>query len=70
MEDEVVAMAEVLRSHVPATGMVVASGITCRCGYWTGEERPGINRPVGFSGLAWHQAQALEAAGFGMVRGR
>ena len=49
----------ILREHQPTSGMQVASGVTCRCGYWTGEERPGVTRPVGYSGLAWHQAQMI-----------
>ena len=49
----------ILREHQPTSGMQVASGVTCRCGYWTGEERPGVTRPVGYSGLMWHQAQMI-----------
>ena len=60
-------IAEVIRAHQPTTGMSVASGVTCRCGYWNGEERAGINRPAGYQGLQWHQAQELSAAGFGLV---
>ena len=55
------------REHQTTTGMSVASGETCRCGYWNGEEIGGVNRPVGLSGLMWHRAQliadALAAAG-------
>lgn len=61
-------MAEVLAAHQPTTGMQVASGVTCRCGYWNGEERAGIDRPAGLQGLIWHQSQMLTAAGFGPVR--
>ena len=49
----------ILREHQPTSGMQVASGVTCRCGYWTSEERPGVTRPVGYSGLVWHQAQMI-----------
>ena len=62
----------ILREHQPTSGMQVASGVTCRCGYWTGEERPGVTRPVGYSGLVWHQAQmiaTLPAIGSGTVNG-
>ena len=59
--------AKVEREHWPTTGMRVAMGETCRCGYWNGEERGGVNRRVGMSGLMWHRAQltadALAAAG-------
>ena len=61
-------MAEVLREHQMTTGMQVASGVTCRCGYWNGDERPGVDRPPGFTGLIWHQSQMLAAAGFGPIR--
>jgi hypothetical protein len=61
-------MAEVIRDHQPTTGMSVASGVTCRCGYWNGNERAGVDRPAGFQGLIWHQGQELEAAGFGPVK--
>lgn len=48
-----------LSKHHPARGMVVASGVTCACGYWTGVERPGVDRPPGVTGdqLDWHRAQ-------------
>ena len=51
-------MNEILRSHKPTTGMQVASGITCECGYWTGDERAGVDRPVGIrgDGLDWHRS--------------
>ncbi|MDT0171048.1 hypothetical protein [Pseudarthrobacter sp. BRE9] len=60
-------IAEVIRAHQPTTGMSVASGVTCRCGYWNGDERAGVDRLPGYQGLQWHQAQALSAAGFGLV---
>ncbi|WPM94396.1 hypothetical protein VG1_CDS0072 [Arthrobacter phage Cupello] len=54
-------IAHVIRAHGPTSGMSVASGVTCRCGYWTGGETPGVTRPAGFAGLAWHQGQEAEA---------
>ena len=48
-----------LRAHQPTTGMSVASGVTCRCGYWNGNEVGGKTRPVGYQGLQWHQANVL-----------
>jgi hypothetical protein len=65
MSNLVQTMAEVLRSHQMTTGMQVASGTTCRCGYWTGNETPGVTRPPGYQGLIWHQAQELDATIFG-----
>jgi len=65
MSNLVQAMAEVLRKHQPTTGMAVASGVTCQCGYWNGNETPGVDRPVGFQGLIWHQADQVDAAIFG-----
>lgn len=52
---------EVIRAHQPTTGMSVASGVTCRCGYWNGVEFAGSTRPVGYSGLQWHQAESVAA---------
>jgi len=54
-------IARVLREHQPTTGMSVTMGVTCRCGYWNGEEVGGTNRPVGYQGLQWHQATAVAA---------
>lgn len=51
-----------IRDHRTTTGMQVASGETCRCGYWNGNERAGTDRPVGCGGLIWHQAQEAAAA--------
>lgn len=50
-----------LQRHHQHRGMVVASGVTCACGYWTGEERAGIDRPIGVSGdqLDWHRTQIV-----------
>jgi len=56
------AVANTLRQHQMTTGMQVAMGVTCRCGYWTGNERAGQTRPVGFSGLTWHQAVEIDRA--------
>ena len=58
---DVEAIAGVLREHMATGGMSVASGVTCRCGYWTGNEEPGKTRPVGYSGLQWHQAEQIAA---------
>jgi hypothetical protein len=55
----------ILANHRPAQGMKVAMGQTCQCGYWTGEERPGYDKPVGNAmgsdGLDWHRAQLIAA---------
>lgn len=32
------AVGEALRDHFPTRGMQVASGVTCECQYWTGNE--------------------------------
>lgn len=45
------------KEHGPTTGMKVSSGDTCKCGYWSGVERPGIDRPLGYQGLDWHIIQ-------------
>lgn len=50
------------REHRLVTGMQVASGHTCTCGYWNGVEEPGINRPAGYYGLEWHLTQLIEDA--------
>ena len=55
------AVARVLAEHQPTTGMSVASGVTCRCGYWNGNEVGGKTRPVGYQGLQWHQAEMIAA---------
>lgn len=57
-------IAEALGRHYPKTGMVVASGVTCECGYWNGVESPGNDRPAGAQGrdgLNWHRAQVVLA---------
>ena len=56
------AIANTLRQHQVTRGMRVASGVTCRCGYWTGNEKAGKTRPVGCSGLTWHQAVEIDRA--------
>lgn len=50
---------DILRDHQLARGMQVASGATCQCGYWNGDERGGHNRPVGYQGLQWHQTSLI-----------
>lgn len=55
-------VAEALLIHYPTRGMRVARGVTCNCGYWNGEERPGVTRPPGLQGedgLNWHRAQVI-----------
>jgi hypothetical protein len=57
-------IAEELKRHYPTTGMSVASGVTCECGYWNGVESPGADRPAGAQGrdgLNWHRAQVVAA---------
>lgn len=51
-----------LNNHHPTRGMAVASGVTCECGYWTGNEVAGRTRPVGSNGrdqLDWHRANII-----------
>ena len=58
------ALAKALQGHHPTTVMAVASGVTCQCGYWNGNERPGVDRPAGAQGrdgLDWHRAQVVAA---------
>ena len=52
-----------LSKHHPKRGMVVAMGVTCECGYWTGGEEGGKNRPVGVRGdqLDWHRTKVAAA---------
>ncbi|GAA1337271.1 hypothetical protein [Arthrobacter roseus] len=52
-------IAKALSAHKLTTGMQVASGETCQCGYWNREERPGVDRPPGVVGLNWHRAQVV-----------
>lgn len=65
-----VAINNILKSHKPATGMVVSMGQTCQCGYWTGEERAGITRPAGVNGdgLDWHRSVLIAKAATDMLR--
>ena len=58
-----------LRAHQPTTGMSVASGVTCHCGYWNGNEVGGKTRPVGYQGLQWHQANVLSDVVRAWLRG-
>lgn len=60
--DLAVIIATAIKDHQMTTGMQVASGVTCRCGYWNGNERAGVDRPVGCGGLTWHQAQEAATA--------
>lgn len=56
------AINSILRDHKLAEGMQVSSGSTCQCGYWTGEERPGVSRPPGIrDALDWHRATLVDA---------
>lgn len=52
-----------LSLHHPTRGMAVSMGVTCECGYWTGTEQGGKNRPVGVRGdqLDWHRTQVTIA---------
>ena len=56
-----VAINEVLKGHYPHRGMQVSRGATCECGYWTGTEEAGKNRPAGVQGdqLNWHRASLI-----------
>lgn len=67
MSDTAKRIAQILNEHHPERGMVVASGVTCQCGYWTGDEIAGVTRPAGVSGadkLDWHRAKVLSEPGF------
>lgn len=48
-----------LSKHHQTRGVSVSMGVTCECGYWTGEEDGGKNRPVGIRGdqLDWHRTK-------------
>jgi hypothetical protein len=39
-------LAKELAKHHPSRGVVVSSGTTCECGYWTGDEPEGGKRPL------------------------
>ena len=61
-ESVVRAILDALRDHRPTTGMQVASGQTCACGYWTGSERQGPT-PSGWPLIVNHAArEAADAA--------
>lgn len=63
MTDLEVTINKILTSHRVASGMKVAMGRECTCGYWSGAEHPGTSRPMGFSGdgLNWHRAKVIAA---------
>jgi hypothetical protein len=62
MNDFTVRVNEILRDHRESAGMMVSRGSTCQCGYWTGNERAGVTRPVGIiDPLDWHRAELIEA---------
>ena len=51
---------DILRGHYPSRGMKVSMGETCQCGYWTGNEKAGYDRPVGVvNALDWHRANLI-----------
>ena len=51
---------QILKGHKLTKGRSVAMGATCQCGYWTGNERAGITRPVGvIDPLDWHRAELI-----------
>jgi hypothetical protein len=60
-DDLTVRIFRALEDHYPTRGMKVASGETCECGYWTGQETAGKTRPVGHRGdvLNWHRAEVV-----------
>ena len=48
---------EILKEHIRVEGMTVSEGEICQCGYWTGNERAGKDRPLGINDpLNWHRA--------------
>ena len=49
--------ANVPAGHHPATGMVVAMGVTCACGTWV----QGGRRTAGDDGLDQHRADVVSA---------
>lgn len=50
----------VTKQHVMTRGLQVSRGATCQCGYWTGEEQPGITSPLGFlDPLNWHRSKVI-----------
>lgn len=61
MDELSVEINSILNAHQPTSGMQVAMGATCACGYWTGDEQAGVNRPIGSAGdqLNWHRSQLI-----------
>lgn len=53
------ALAKELSQHHLSNGMVVAMGVTCQCGYWTGNEPEAGKRPLpwGRDQLGLHRAR-------------
>lgn len=57
MNETAIAINAILLGHKRSSGMVVSMGATCECGYWTGNERAGVDRPAGIvDALNWHRA--------------
>jgi hypothetical protein len=54
-------IAATLNLHHQTTGMSVASGVTCACGYWTGSEPEAGKRPLpwGLDRLDLHRAEIV-----------
>jgi hypothetical protein len=54
-------LAAELNNHHPTKGMAVASGTTCKCGYWTGDEPEAGKRPLswGRDRLDLHRARVV-----------
>jgi hypothetical protein len=54
-------IAATLNLHHQTTGMSVASGVTCACGYWTGSEPEAGKRPLpwGRDRLDLHRADII-----------
>jgi hypothetical protein len=50
-----------LQRHKRVAGIAATMGMTCTCGYWTGEEKPGITQPIGVEDLDWHRAKVLSS---------
>ena len=63
MIEAAVKINEIIRDHVPTKGMAPTMGTYCVCGYSTGDERPGIDRPPGVRDpLDWHRANLIVKA--------
>ena len=54
-------VAKILNQHHQSTGMQVASGVTCQCGYWTGDEPESGKCPLpwGIDRLDLHRADVV-----------